>query len=234
MSPATQTRRRFCALALAVPAAATLAGVARPVRAATAAEELVEKARLTMERFMVDPELQELPGFVDRSRAILIVPQLIKGGFIVGGEGGSGVLLAKGADGSWSMPAFYTLAAGSVGLQIGAQVAEVVFTIMSDGALDALLRTEMKLGVDASVAIGPIGKGIEASTTTNLDADIYSFAKVMGLFGGGALEGAGVLPRESWNQAYYGAVATPRQILVERKFYNEHATGLRTALGYAK
>jgi len=164
----------------------------------------------------------------------LIVPQLIKGGFIVGGEGGAGVLLAKGSDGSWSMPAFYTLAAGSVGLQIGAQIAEVVFTVMSDGALDALLKNEFKLGVDASVAVGPIGKGVEASTTTNLDADVYSFAKVMGLFGGGALEGAGVLPRESYNQEYYGAAATPRQIVVERKYFNEQANDLRNALGIAK
>ena len=199
-------------------------------RAASDSEALVEKSSLTIERLLVDPELKELRGFINRARAVLIIPQLIKGGFIVGGEGGSGVLLAKGADGSWSPPAFYTLAAGSIGLQIGGQVSEVVFTLMSDGAIDAVLKNEFKLGVDASIAVGPIGKGIEASTTTNLDADIYAFSKVVGLFGGGAFEGAGIIPRQTWNNQYYKTVTTPRQIVVDRKYFNPHADRLRQAL----
>ncbi len=202
----------------------------QPASAASESEELVEKTSLTIERLLVDPELKELPDFIKRARAVLIIPQLIKGGFILGGEGGSGVFLVKGTDESWSAPAFYTLAAGSIGLQIGGQVSEVVFTLMSDGAIDAVLKNEFKLGVDASIAVGPIGKGIEASTTTNLDADIYAFSKVVGLFGGGAFEGAGIFPRDQWNRQYYKTAATPRQIVIERKFFNQHADRLRQAL----
>ena len=218
--------------ALLAPLCLTLALVlaAGPASAVSESEELVERTSLTVERLLVDPEMRELPDYINRARAVLIIPQLIKGGFILGGEGGSGVLLAKGADGSWSPPAFYTLAAGSIGLQIGGQVSEVVFTLMSDGAIDAVLKNEFKLGVDASIAVGPIGKGIEASTTTNLDADIYAFSKVVGLFGGGAFEGAGIFPRDEWNRQYYASAATPRQILIERKFFNPHADRLRAAL----
>ena len=147
---------------------------ARPAAAASEPEALVEKAALTIEKLLVDPDLTELAPFVDRAQAVLIIPQLVKGGFIIGGEGGSGVLLVRGSDGTWSPPAFYTLAAGSIGLQIGGQVSEVVFTIMNDGAVDAVLDENFKLGADASVALGPLGKGVEASTTTNLSDDIYA------------------------------------------------------------
>ena len=203
---------------------------AQPAAAASEPEELVEKAALTIEKLLVDPDLRELAPFVDRSQAVLIIPQLVKGGFIIGGEGGSGVLLVKGSDGTWSPPAFYTLAAGSIGLQIGGQVSEVVFTIMNDGAVDAVLDENFKLGADASVALGPLGKGVEASTTTNLSDDIYAFSKAVGLFGGGALEGAAILKRAEWNAAYYTAGAEPRAIVIDRKYFNPHADRLRAAL----
>src|SRR3546814_7896369 len=84
---------------------------------------------------MADKEFFELPKFIKAAKGILIVPQLVKGGFIIGAEGGSGVFLARGTDGSWSPPAFYTLGAGSIGLQIGGEVKEVVFVMMSDKAV---------------------------------------------------------------------------------------------------
>jgi lipid-binding SYLF domain-containing protein len=106
----------------------------------------------------------------------------------------------------------------------------VVFTIMSDRAVDAVLDNQFKFGGDISVAIGPIGQGLEASTTTNLDADMYQFAKTSGLFGGMSLEGAGILKRDSWNEAYYGQGATPYAIVIEGKFSNPNAQTLRDAL----
>src|SRR3546814_2006726 len=99
---------------------------------------------------MADKEFFELPKFIKAAKGILIVPQLVKGGFIIGAEGGSGVFLARGTDGSWSPPAFYTLGAGSIGLQIGGEVKEVVFVMMSDKAVDAMLSSEFKLGADRS------------------------------------------------------------------------------------
>ncbi len=217
-------------LAFAVLAAALIISSLRPANAATKPEELVEKATLTIEKLLVDPNLPELRGYVEKSQGILIIPQLVKGGFFVGGEGGSGVLLIKGSDGTWSSPAFYTLAAGSFGLQIGAQVSEVVFTIMNDGAVNALLDDSFKLGADVSIAVGPLGKGVEASTTTNLSDDIYAFSRAVGLFGGGALEGAAILNRKSCNEIYYAEGADPREIVIERRFFNPHANRLRVSL----
>lgn len=203
---------------------------AQKASAASKAEELVETSRFSLEGLLVDPDFFELKKFIQKSRGVLIIPKLVKGGFIIGAEGGSGVLLVRGDDNSWSSPAFYTLAAGSIGLQIGGEVSEVVFTLMNQGAVNAILEDQFKLGVDASVAVGPFGAGLEASTTTNLDADVYAFSKAVGLFGGGAFEGAAILKRESMNEDYYGAGATPKGITLERRFFNKHADPLRNAL----
>jgi len=203
---------------------------ARPATAASDQQELVDTSRCTFERMIGDTGFSELKNYVKDSKAVLIYPSLIKGGFIIGGEGGTGVLLVRDAKLGWSHPAFYTMAAGSIGLQIGGQVSEVIFTVMSEKALDAILDNQMKFGGDISVAIGPVGRGLGADTTTNLDADVYSFANTKGLFGGISFEGAGVLKRDSWNEEYYGAGATPYAIVIERKFSNAQAQPLRNAL----
>ena len=137
---------------------------------------------------------------------------------------------SRAMDGTWSNPAFYTLAAGSIGLQIGGEVSEVVFTLMNDGAVQSIIDNEVKLGADVSVAVGPLGRGLEASTTTNFDADIYAFSRTVGLFGGGAFEGAKLFERESYNNGYYANGATPRAITIERKFNNPQSSELRKAL----
>ncbi|HEX9769929.1 MAG TPA: lipid-binding SYLF domain-containing protein [Kiloniellales bacterium] len=217
-------------LASLVVASALILMTLSSARAATEPEELVEKAALTVEKLMVDPNLPELRHYIERAQGVLIIPQLVKGGLIIGGEGGSGVLLVKGSDGSWSSPAFYTLGGASFGLQIGGEMSEVVFTIMNDGAIDALIRHQFKLGADASVAVGPVGKGVEASTTSNLSDDIYAFSKSVGLFGGGVLEGAAIVKRTAWNELYYAAGADPQKILIDRKYFNPHADRLRASL----
>ncbi|MEX0808507.1 MAG: lipid-binding SYLF domain-containing protein [Dongiaceae bacterium] len=210
--------------------ALSLFGAAQPASALSDQQELVDKARITFDKLISSSDFSQLPYYVKKARALIIFPTLVKGGFIVGGEGGSGVLVVRHETLGWSYPAFYTLAAGSVGLQIGGQVAEVVFTVMSDRAVDAVLDNQFKFGGDISVAIGPIGQGLEASTTTNFDADMYQFAKTAGLFGGMSLEGAGILKRDSWNDAYYGQGATPYAIVMEGKFSNPNAQTLRDAL----
>ncbi len=221
--------RRRAAIVAVLATIMLVPGLARPALAASAAEELVEESRFSVERMLVDPNLPELKGYVTRARGLLIIPELVKGGFIVGAEAGSGVFMVRGSDGTWSAPAFYTLAAGSIGLQIGGQVSEVVFTVMSEGAVEALLRSEIKLGGDLSIAVGPFGKGLEASTTTNLSADVFAFSKAVGAFGGGALEGAKLFARKKLNEAYYGPGATPRAIVIDRNFFNQQSEKLRKA-----
>ena len=101
---------------------------------------------------------------------------------------------------------------------------------MNDGAVDAILSNKFKVGADASVAVGPFGKGVEASTTTNLNLDVYAFSKTAGLFGGGALEGAAIVARDKLNQAYYGPGYTPQDIVLHRKAHNPAADPLRRSL----
>ena len=207
-----------------------VAACAAPVSSPTEQQVKVEEARITFDKLIVHPDFGELPDFVRRSRAILIFPSLVKGGVVIGGEGGTGLLVARGADRSWSDPAFYTMAAGSLGLQIGGQVSEAVFAIMNDRALNALIDNQFKFGGDISVAAGPSGKRTGSAATTNFGSDVYSFALTEGLFGGVSFEGAGVLKRDSWNTAYYGQGATPYAILIERKFTNPNSRVLLGAL----
>ena len=218
-------RVAFCLLALAPVLLA-----ARPAGALSDQEELLERSRLTFLKLIDHPDFPELKQYVHHAKALLIAPSLIKGGFFIGGEGGSGVLIARSPDGGWSNPAFYTLGAGSLGIQFGGQVGEVVFTIMTQNGLKAVLSNQMKLGVDASIAVGPIGKGVEASTTTNLNSDVYQFAKTEGLFGGGAFEGALIYRRDDWNRGFYGRTVTPQQIVLANEVANPKAEPLRQAL----
>ena len=204
--------------------------VAPPARAVTEQEHLVNEAQLTLEKLLSDENLGNMPDFLNRARAVYIIPALFKGGFVLGAEGGKGVLLAKGTDGTWSSPAFYIMAGGSIGLQIGGQVSEVVLTIMNDEALRAILEDNFKMGGDLSVAVGPLGAGIEAGTTSNFDADVYAFSHAVGLFGGGSLEGSAIFTDEEDNQTYYGNAAPPEAILLERRFNNPQSEPLRKLL----
>jgi len=162
---------------------------------------------------------------------VLIFPALIKGAFFIGGEGGSGVLLTRNSNGSWSYPAFYTMASVSFGLQFGGQTTEAILMLRTDGALNAVLDTQIKLGADVSVAAGPVGLGVDGAITTNAGADIFSYSTSQGLFAGTSLEGAVIARRGDWNRAFYDSRATPRSIVVDRAHANPAADALRDALG---
>lgn len=220
------TRLKFTVAALAMACSLPFAAAR-----ANDQQELVERAKITVDSLRNEENLgPAINKWLPRARAVMVFPNLFKAGFIIGGEGGTGVLMVKGTDGSWSPPAFYSMASGSLGLQIGAQSSEVILIIMNDGALSKLMSNSFKLGADASIAVGPIGAGLEASTTTNLKADILAYAKSAGLFGGGALEGSVINVREEWNRAYYGEGATARAIVFDRRFENYGSGPLRQTL----
>jgi SH3 domain-containing YSC84-like protein 1 len=221
------SRRLF----LALPAAAATVSVMRPVFAMSDAQQLVEKSRLAFLDMITDDNFKEMRSYVKQARALVIFPELIKGAFIIGAEGGSGVLVTRGtAEQGWSYPAFYTLASGSLGLQIGGQSSELVLTVMSEKALTGLINDQFKIGGNVDVAVGPVGKGLSASTTSNFSSDAYSFAKTQGAYVGMSLDGAGILSRQSRNEEYYGKGATPIGIVIQRKFSNKNAEILREAL----
>lgn len=223
----TVSRRLF----LSLPAAAAAAGLLRPAFAMSDAQQLVEKARIAFLDMITDDNYKEMRDYVKQARALIIFPELIKGAFIIGAEGGSGVLVTRGAAGQgWSYPAFYTLASGSLGLQIGGQSSELVLTVMNEKGLTALINDQFKIGGNVDVAVGPVGKGLSASTTTNFSSDAYSFAKTQGAYVGMSLDGAGILSRQSRDVEYYGAGATSTGIVIQRKFTNKNADILRDAL----
>ena len=193
--------------------------------------QLVAKAVNTVERLRSEQGRQKMiAAKLAKARAVLIIPDLVKGGFFFGAEYGSGVLLTRGRDGLWSGPAFYSVASGSFGLQVGLQDAETMFIIMSDNGLYAVMNDKMKLGAAANVAVVVDGVGAEADTTTNTGADIYAYNTAAGIYAGVSLQGSGILPRHAWNAAYYGTNVNPEDIVIRRAVDNPQANRLRDVL----
>jgi len=196
---------------------------------------LVEKAQFTLESFMADESMSWFHEHIKDARGMVIVPQLIKGAFFIGGSGGSGVLIAHDEKtDEWSYPAFVTLGGASFGFQFGGQASEVILLVMTQKGIDSMISTTVKLGADASVAVGPIGRGMEGSTAPNLSVDLLSFSRAQGLFGGVSVEGAAVAARDAWNTAYYGKPTKATDILVRRDVSNPHAENLRKAVSTTK
>lgn len=189
------------------------------------AEALVDAATESVNTFTIDPDMEWFRDNMSKAKGVLIVPSLVKGGFIFGGSGGSGVLLIKGDGNIWSDPAFYTMGSGTIGLQLGVEVSEIILMIMTDKGVDALLTSSFKLGGDVSIAAGPIGAGAKAQT-----ADILAFSRTKGIYGGVNIEGAVLKIRNDWNQDYYGSNTSPRTILIEGTATNSHADNLRNAV----
>jgi lipid-binding SYLF domain-containing protein len=190
------------------------------------ARQLVEKARLTFERMIVAPEMDALRDLIQRARGVFVAPQVLRGAFIVGVAGGSGVLVTRGErPGEWNGPAFYTIGEVSFGFQAGGDASEVVLLAMTNRGVTALLGTSVKLGADMSVAAGPVGIGVRGATA-NLSVDIVSFASAKGLYGGVSIDGAVVATRSGLNADYYGKPVTPADILVSRAASNAHADAL--------
>ncbi len=193
---------------------------------ASEAQALVLKSDAVFRSFMADPNMSWFHKNSHKARGIFIVPQMLRGGFIIGGSGGSGVLLTRdNKTGAWSYPAFYTMGSVSIGLQIGADASELVLLVMTDKGINAMLSNEFKLGADVAVAAGPVGASAKAQT-----ADVLAFGRSKGAFGGVSIEGAVIAPRDKWNSAFYGKPVSPVDILIKRNVKNPQADGLRKAL----
>ena len=195
-------------------------------------QSLVDRARITLSDFVRDPNYVWLHDNLKHAKGVLIFPQVIKGGFIFGGSGGTGVFLARDEKtGNWSEPAFYTLGSLTVGFQIGGESAEVIMLAMTSRAVDSLLSSSLKLGADVSVALGPIGGGAKAQADIpSVTGDFLTFAKGKGLYAGLNLEGAIISVRDGMNTAYCGRDVKPTDIVVKRDCSNRGADQLREAL----
>lgn len=214
---------------IGMAAAVNILGVTMAFSAeAIAQQQLVDKAQLTLEAFASDPQLKDqLKGLSKDARALFIVPQFMRGAFIFGGAGGSGVLIARDEKtGRWGDPVFYNIGSASFGAQIGADVSEMVLVVRTPKGLEEFFTNDFKLGANAGMATGPVGAGMSVQ---GIAADIVSYARQKGAFAGMALDGAFVSVSNDSNQAYYGKPVRPTDIIVKKEIGNPKSLQLRAA-----
>lgn len=174
--------------------------------------ERVEGAGTVLEEIMAAPDKGIPQDILGDAKCIAIVPSLLKGGFVVGGEWGHGVASCRTASG-WSTPAFFSVKAGSFGFQIGGQAVDLVMVIMNDEGMRNLLSSKFKLGADASVAAGPVGRHAEGSTDWKLRAQVLTYSRARGAFAGVTLNGAVVQQDKDDTRLFYGRMVRFRTLL---------------------
>ncbi|MCC6992182.1 MAG: lipid-binding SYLF domain-containing protein [Acidobacteria bacterium] len=156
-------------------------------------------------------------NILERAEAIAVFPSLVKAGFVVGGQRGRGVISVRDTkSGAWSSPAFLTITGGSIGLQIGAQAVDLVLVVQNRRGLDQLLQNQFKIGADAAVAAGPVGRDASASTDIQLRAQILSYSRTRGLFAGVTLNGSTIRQDRDANERFYGIAYRTKAIAIER------------------
>ena len=201
--------------------AGTAIGFISNANAQNEQQVLVNQAATTLSNFMRDPEMKWLQQNIVRAKAVLIAPEIVKAGFIVGGSGGRAVLVARNG-GKWVGPAFYTLATASVGFQAGIAASEMVTLVMTEKGMNSLLASSFKFGGDASVAAGPVGAGAKSDVT----ADLIAFSRSKGVYGGLNLDGTVVSSNSDWDKAYFGKPVLPPDILIRNAVSNKGADKL--------
>jgi lipid-binding SYLF domain-containing protein len=200
-------------LAVAVAAAALLA-VGRPALAQTGEEARVRDAATVFGEILSTPDKGIPRAIVDKAEAIAIFPGVIRAGLGVGGQYGKGMICVRDRETrAWSAPAFLKIAGGSFGAQIGAQAIDLVLVIMDPTGVQRLLGNQFKIGAEASVAAGPVGRSAEAATDIQLRAKILSYSRSRGLFAGIALNGSTLASDQDANQRFYGERLGSREII---------------------
>lgn len=177
----------------------------------------IEMAKNLLNYMMNSPDKAIPQELIKKSHAIIFLKQY-KGGFILGGKGGNGIILAKDLNtGEWSPLAFVVSIEGSFGFQIGAQVIESILLIMNKEGLDLLLKSKLKIGVDVSVVAGPVGRSVSGKISPPA-AGILVYGRSKGIFGGVSIEGGTILSDDKANEKYYGIKGVKiRDILLRRK-----------------
>jgi lipid-binding SYLF domain-containing protein len=215
--------KRFFRGATFALAAAAFALVAPAAQAQSEQQKLIADSEKVLSNFLRDPDMGWLQQNLSRSKALIIAPEILKAGFIFGGSGGRALVVARDpASGKWVGPVFYILATGSVGFQAGVSVSEGVTLVMTTKGFNSLLATSFKMGGDASVAAGPVGAGAKS----DIIADLITFNRAKGIYGGLNFDGTVVTAADDWNQAYYGKRVLPPDVLVRMSVSNKGADKL--------
>jgi lipid-binding SYLF domain-containing protein len=171
-----------------------------------------DKSAQVFKEIMNTPDQGIPQDLLDSAKCIAIVPGDVKFAFILGGSYGRGVATCRTRHG-WSAPMFVAIDGGSVGYQIGGSSTDIIMLFMNDHALQSLLSDKFKLGADASVAAGPVGRSATAGTDLKLNAEILSYSRAKGVFAGVSLDGAVMQADKSGDKAMYGDHVERRQIL---------------------
>ena len=196
----------------------------------------VDKASKVINEIMSAGDKSIPRDLLAKAQAVVVFPGALKLGFIVGGQGGSGVAIRRLGSG-WSAPAFLNMGGGSIGPQIGGQKTDYILLIMNEKGLKGLLEDKFELGGEGSVSAGPVGRTAAASTNVTLDAEILTYSRSRGLFAGLSLKGAVITPDKDMNRGVYNKSA--RQILGDSPILWSDAPGSlqrfpKTVANYAK
>jgi SH3 domain-containing YSC84-like protein 1 len=180
--------------------------------AAEAASSRLQAAATVLDEIMATPDKGIPADILGSAKCVGVVPSLLKGGFVVGAAHGRGMATCRTATG-WSAPAPLTTTGGSIGLQIGGQAVDLVMVVMNDRGMQALLSSKFKLGADASVAAGPVGRHTEGSTDWKLRAEVLTYSRARGLFAGISFNGAVIKQDEDATREVYGRMVDFKTIL---------------------
>ena len=170
------------------------------------------KSAKVFQEIMGTPDKGIPTDLLAKAECVAVFPHVIKGGFIVGGQGGRGVASCRTPAG-WSAPAYFELKGGSVGLQIGGESTDFILLFMNESGMKNLLSDKFEMGGEASVAAGPVGRSASATTDAKMDAQILSYSRSKGLFGGLSLKGSVISPEKSDMEGTYGKGVKAETIL---------------------
>jgi lipid-binding SYLF domain-containing protein len=187
-----------------------------PLFAANKEQKRLRNAGVVMQEIMNTPE--NIPqGVMEKAECVIVFPSVLKAAFVIGASYGRGAMVCRtGQDfrGPWGAPAMYVLEGGSIGFQIGGQATDLVLLIMNDRGASSILDSKVELGVDASIAAGPVGRDAAANTDAYMRAEVLSYSRSRGLFAGISLEGSSLRPDDDATADVYGHKFTARQIVL--------------------
>ena len=185
-------------------------------RSDTKEDHRLREAQETLQAVLNAPDHGIPQGLLDHARCVIVMPNVVKAAFIVGGEGGHGVMDCRtGAhfSGPWGAPAMMVMGGGNFGAQIGIEANDFVLLVMSDRGADSLLHDKVTLGADASATAGPVGRTAAAATDIALQTDLLTYSRAKGLFAGVSLQGATLRPDHEANRVLYGRDVSTEQVV---------------------
>ena len=212
-----------------VAALLSLVCCAVPVFAQKKESERLKASYHVLKEIIDTPDRGIPRDLLDKSVCVVVFPAVKKAAFVIGGSYGRGTITCRsgeGFGGPWSAPAMYALEGLSFGLQLGGQATDFVLLIMNDKGANSVMTSKVKLGADASAAAGPVGRTTSAETDVVLKAEILSWSRSRGLFGGISLAGSTLRADDGANKALYGESLKPREIVREDKVHIPEAARL--------